>query len=44
LGIELDDGKKLVLTQSPDDKALKCMLLYAEQTGILEKKEQDLGF
>jgi hypothetical protein len=44
LGIELDDGKKVVITQTPDDRSLQCMLLYVEKKGILEKKGQDLGF
>ena len=41
LGIELNDGRKVVLEQSAGDKALQCLLLFAKASGIME---QDLGF
>jgi hypothetical protein len=41
IGIEFDDGRKVVLEQTPDNKALQCLLLFAREKGILE---QQLGF
>ena len=43
LGVELDDGTKVVLLQSASNRPLQCLLMYAEKNGILEKR-QDLGF
>lgn len=40
-GVELVDGKKFIMAQSPKDKVLLCMLAYAKERGIYE---HDLGF
>lgn len=41
LGLELSDGKKVIIEQHADNAALKCFLMYAKASGVLE---QDLGF
>lgn len=41
IGIEFNDGCKVILEQTSDDKPLQCLLLFAREKGILE---QDLGF
>ena len=40
-GVELLDGKKFIMAQSPNNKLLMCMLAYAKERGIYE---HDLGF
>ena len=41
VGIELTNGEKFQLADSPKDKAWLCFILYAKERGIFE---EDLGF
>jgi hypothetical protein len=41
IGVEFDDGSKVVLEQEFNDKYLQCLLLYAKSAGVME---QNLGF
>lgn len=40
-GLEFSDGCKAVIENTPDERSLQCMVLYARKQGILE---QNLGF
>lgn len=40
-GVELVDGKRFIMSQSPNDKLLLCMIAYAKERGIYER---DLSF
>ncbi len=41
LGLEFDDGKKVILSEKSSDKGLECLILWAREQKLLE---QDLGF
>lgn len=40
-GIEFNDGRKVIIEQTSDNKAFQCLILYAKEKGIFE---QELGF
>lgn len=41
IGLEFDDGCKVIIEQEIDDKYLQCVIRYAKLNGVME---QDLGF
>jgi hypothetical protein len=43
-GIEFSNGKKVVIENTPNEKSLQCLLMWAEDKGIYKEKKQDLGF